>query len=190
MLLSMTAALVLISGCQPAGPLARAGIDFTVPASWRPVKPTASRVPGVPLAAWAGPDGSSLVLYRTLPVPGGSPAMIAEALANRLENLPELRLVVNRTEKIGDTTAARVEVVAPGTGDALAPSGTGPPTAPAGKTLIPTRQVTLGFHRPDATLFLTWDSPESSYERIAAEIKATLETVRFTTSGNPAFYGY
>ena len=113
----------------------------------------------MPLAAWAGPDGSSLVLYRTLPAPGGSPAMIAEALANRLENLPELRLVVNRTEKVGETTAARVEVVAPGTGDALAPSGTGTPMAPAGKTLIPTREVTVGFHRPDATLFLTWDSP-------------------------------
>ncbi len=81
-------------------------------------------------------------------------------------------------------------MVAPGTGDALAPSGTGTPTAPAGKTLIPTRQVTLGFHRPDATLFLTWDSPESSYGRIAADIKATLETVRFTTSGKLAFYRY
>ena len=178
-LLPMAVAIVVFSGCQPAGPLARAGITFSVPASWRPAKPAVSQVPGVPLAAWAGPDGSSLVLYRTLPAPGGSPAMIAEALANRLENLPELRLVVNRTEKIGDTTAARVEVVAPGTGDALAPSGTGPPTAPAGKTLIPTRQVTVGFHRPDATLFLTWNSPESSYERIAAEINATLETVRF-----------
>lgn len=112
------------------------------------------------------------------------------SMANRLENLPELRLVVNRTERIGDTTAARVEVVAPGTGDALAPSGTGPPTAPAGKTLIPTRQVTLGFHRPDATLFLTWDSPESSYGQIAADIKATLETVRFITNGKLAFYRY
>ena len=189
-LLSIIGALVLVSGCQPAGPLARAGIAFTVPASWRPVEPPASRIPGVPLGAWTGPDGASLVLYRTLPAPGGSSAMIAEALANRLENLPELRLVVNRTEQIGDTTAARVEVVAPGTGDALAPSGSGPPTAPAGRTLIPTRQVTLGFHRPDATLFLTWNSPEASHEQIAAEIRATLESVRFTTSGNLAFYGY
>ena len=189
-LLPIAVALVLISGCQPAGPLARAGITFTVPASWRPAKPSANQVPGVPLAAWTGPDGSSLVLYRTLPAPGGTSAMIAEALANRLANLPDLRLVVNRTEKIGDTTAARVEVVAPGTGDALAPSGSGPPTAPAGKTLIPTREVTLGFHRPDATLFLTWNTPESSYERIAPEIKATLETLRFTDNGKPTFYGY
>jgi hypothetical protein len=189
-LLPMAVALVVFSGCQPATPMARAGITLTLPASWQPAAPAASRVPGVPLAAWAGPDGSTLVLYRTLPAPGGSPAMIAEALANRLENLPELQVVVNRTEKIAETTAARVEVVAPGMGDALAPSGSGPPTAPAGKTLIPTREVTVGFQRPDATLFLTWNCPESSYERIAAEIKATLETVRFTTSGNLAFYEY
>jgi hypothetical protein len=189
-LLPMALAFVLISGCQPAGLMERAGIAFTVPASWRSVEPLASRVPGVPLAAWDGPDGSSLVLYRALPAPGGSPAMIAEGLANRLENLPGLRLVVNRTETIGETTAARVEVVAPGTGNSLAPSGTGPPTAPDGKTLIPTREVTLGFHRPDATLFLTWNTPESSYGRIAPEIKATLETVRFINNGKPAFYGY
>ena len=45
--------------------------------------------------------GSSLVLYRTLWVPGGSAAMIAEALGNRLENLPGLRLLVKRTETVG-----------------------------------------------------------------------------------------
>jgi hypothetical protein len=187
---SLTIALVWMSGCQPSAPLARAGFAVTPPASWRPVKPSPSQVPGVPLAAWAGPDGSSLVVYRTLPAPGGSAKMLAEALANRLENLPELRVIVNRTETIGETTGARVEVIAPGTGDSLAPSGTGTPTAPAGKALVPTREVTVGFHRPDATLFLTWDSPESSYARIAPEIKATLESVRFPSSGAPSFSGY
>ena len=177
---------------MPAGDAVGAGgIALTVSASWQPAKPDATRaVPGIPLAAWAGPHGATLMVYRTLPAPGGSPAMIAEALANRLENLPESRLLVNRTEKIGETTLARVEVVAPGTGDALAPSGSGPPMAPAGKTLIPTREVTVGFHRPNATLFLTWNCPESSYERIAAEIRSTLETVRFTTIENPVFDRY
>jgi hypothetical protein len=116
--------------------------------------------------------------------------MIAEALANRLENLPELKVVVHRTEKVGETTAARVEVVAPGTGGALAPSGTGKPVAPAGQALVPTREVIMGFHRPDATLFLSWTAPETSYARIAPEIQATLESVRFTSSGKPSFYGY
>jgi hypothetical protein len=168
----------------------RAGIALAPPASWRPVESSTRQVPGVPLAAWAGPNGASLVVYRTLPAPGGSPAMIAEALANRLENLPELKVVVHRTEKVGETTAARVEVVAPGTGGALAPSGTGKPVAPAGQALVPTREVIMGFHRPDATLFLSWTAPETSYARIAPEIQATLESVRFTSSGKPSFYGY
>jgi hypothetical protein len=183
-------AIVGSSGCQPSAPLERVGIAMTPPASWRRVEPFSRQVPGVPLAAWGGPDGSSLVVYRTLPAPGGSAETIAEELANRLENLPELRLIVNRTETIGETTGARVEVVAPGTGDALAPSGTGTPTAPAGKALVPTREVIVGFHRPDATLFLTWDTPESSYARIAPDIDATLESVRFTASGTRTFYGY
>ena len=36
------------------------------------MSPTTWMVPGVPLRAWSGPDGASLVLYRTLPVPGAS----------------------------------------------------------------------------------------------------------------------
>jgi hypothetical protein len=183
-------ALGLAVGCRPESALTRAGIEVRPPGSWRPVDPATRTVPGVPLAAWSGPDGSSLVLFRTLPAPGGSAAMIAESLANRLQNLPDLRLVVHRIEKVGENTAARVEVVAPGTGDALAPSGTGKPIAPAGKTLVPTRQVTLGFHRSDATLFLMWVTPEASYERIGPDIKATLESIRLTSGGRAASYGY
>jgi hypothetical protein len=187
---TLAIALTLIGGCRPAGPLGWAGITLSPPASWRPVAPTATMAPGVALAAWSGPDGSSLVLYRTLPAPGGSAKMIGEALANRLANLPGLKVVVHRTETVGETTAARVEVVAPGTGDALAPSGSGDPTAPAGKSLVATREVTLGFHRPNATLFLTWDIPESSYAQVADEIKTTLESVRFTAVESPSFSGY
>ena len=190
MVRSLVVALAGLSGCERAEPLARAGITLAPPASWRPVKPDASKAPGVTLAAWTGPDGSSLIVYRTLPAPGGSAKMIEVALANRLASLPSLELVAHRTETIGEMTAARVEVIAPGTGDALAPTGTGTPIAPPGKTLFPTREVTLGFHRPDATLFLTWDVPESSYARVAGDIKATLESVRFTSRGNPSFYGY
>jgi len=116
--------------------------------------------------------------------------MIAEALGNRLENLPGLRLVVKRTETVAGTTAARVEVVAPGFGDAMAPSGTGSPIAPAGKSLFATRQVTLGFVRPSETLYLTWHMLESSHDRIAPQIDATLESLRFTSSGKMATYRY
>jgi hypothetical protein len=186
----LAASLELISGCQPVGSLERAGVVLTPPSSWRSVKPLTWQVPGVAQAAWAGPDGSSLVLYRTLPTPDGTAAMIAEALGNRLENLPGLQLVVKRTEKVDGTTVARVEVVAPGFGDVIAPSGTGTPIALAGKSLIPTRQITFGFVRPGETLYLTWHMPESSHTRIAPQIDTTLESLRFTSSGKMATYGY
>ena len=108
---------------------------------------------------------------------------LVDALANRLENLPGLLVRERRTETVAGTTAARVEVVAPGTGDTLAPSGLGTPVSPEGKSLIPTHQVTLGFVRPQETLYLTWHIPESSYDRIAPEIQTTLESMRFTNRG-------
>jgi len=184
-LLQSLQAIVLIfaAGCQPTGPLERAGLAVNPPASWRRVESPTRQVPGVALAAWTGPDGSSLAIYRALPAPGCTPAMIAEALANRMENLPELRLVVKRTETVAGTTAARVEVVAPGTGNALAPSGIGTPKAPDGKTLIPTRQVTVGFLRPSGTIYLSWNGPEASYSRMAPDIDATLDSIRFKSTG-------
>ena len=178
-----TVALIVIAGCQPAGALERAGLAVNPPASWRAIESPTRQVPGVALAAWTGPDDSSLVIYRELPAPGCTPAMIAEALANRMENLPELRLVLKQTVTVAGTTRARVEVIAPGTGNALAPSAMGTPKAPDGKTLIPTRQVTIGFLRPTDTIYFSWNSPETSYSRIAPEIEATLGTIRFSTTG-------
>jgi hypothetical protein len=183
LLIALAIALLAIAGCEPAGPLGQAGVELAPPAGWHPVEPGRWVVPGVPLAAWSGPDGSSLVLYRTLWVPGGTAEMLAEALGNRLENLPGLRLAAKRTEKVGGRDAARVEAVAPGSGGSLAASGLGTPIEPAGKTLIPTHQVTVGFARPGNTLFLTWHAPESSYERIAPDIEATLASVRWVVGG-------
>ena len=48
----------------------------------------------------------------------------------------------------------------------------------------------MGFLRPEATLFLTWFLPESSYARIAPEIETTLESVRFAAGQTPSFSGY
>jgi hypothetical protein len=138
-------------------------------------------VPGRVIAAWQGPEGSSLSVYRALPVPGGGSAeMIAEGLANRLTNLPELKLLVKRTEPLGGVTAGRVEVVAPGFGDALAPSGAGTPVALEGKELIPTHQVTLGIPRAAGPLYLTWHAPESAFARVAPEIEAALHSLRLS----------
>ena len=126
-----------------------------------------------------GPDGSSLVVYQTLWVPQGSAEMLVEAMGNRLVNLTGLKLMVKRSETVAGVPAARVEVVAPGTGDALAPSGLGETSSPPGTTPIPTRQVTLAFARPKATIYLTWHMPEGSYDRIEPEIQTTLQSLRF-----------
>jgi hypothetical protein len=186
LILSITLA-VAVPGCRPAGALERAGIEIAPPASWRPVKPSTWMVPGVPIAAWAGPDGSSLVLYRTPWVPGGTALMLAEALANRMENLPELRLLAKRTETTGGVPAARVEVVAPGTGAALAASGMGVPFAPPETTLVPTHQLVLGFPRPGETLYLAWHAPESSFRRLAPEIEATIKSLRFDSGAESGY---
>ena len=176
--------LLTVVGCQPES-LERAGIQLTPPAAWQPKNAATWMVPGTPLAAWSGPDGSSLVVYRTLWVPGASAEMLAEALGNRLENLPDLRLLVKHSETLAGLPVARVEVVAPGTGDSLAASGLGRPIEPAGKTLIPTRQVTVAFSRPGDTVYLTWHVPEGSYERIEPEIRSTLQSLRIDSSRKP-----
>jgi hypothetical protein len=121
-------------------------------------------------------------------MPGGSPAAVVEALANRLENLPGLTLKEKRVETLGGTSAARVEIVAPGTGDALAPSGSGTPIAAEGETLVPTRQVTLGFVRSDGTYFIAWHAPEAAYSQIEPDIKTILASLQFTSSGESSSY--
>ena len=137
--MKLAALIAVIPGCKPGTLLERAGIRGCAPASWHSVLPATWMVPGTPLAAWSGPDGSSFAIYRTLWVPAGSPEMLAEALGNRLANLPGLKLLVKRSEAIAGIQAARLEVIAPGTGDALAPSGLGQPIQPPGKTLTPVR---------------------------------------------------
>ena len=77
---------------------------------------------------------SSLVVYRTLWVPAGSAEMLAEALGNRLENLPGCKTArqAHRNRR-RSCRPRRLEVVAPGTGDALAASGLGTPIELPGK---------------------------------------------------------
>jgi hypothetical protein len=178
----------LVFGCQPSGPLGRSGLQLTPPASWRPVKATTWLTPGLPLGAWSGPSGSSLVVYRTLPIPGGSPAAVARALANRLENLPGLTVHVQRVENLGNVSVARVEVVAAGTGDALAPTGSGTPVVPDGRTLVRTRQVTVVFVRPEATYHLAWHVPEAHYSQIEPDIRTVLESVHLMSSGASSYH--
>jgi hypothetical protein len=153
-------------------------VNVQPPASWTPTAPTTWQVPGTALEAWSGPEGAAMIVYRSLPIPGGTAEMLAGSLANRLTNLPEYHIESSEVETIAQQPAAKVVVVAQGTGDALAPTGIGRPLAPEGKTLIPTRQVTVGFARSDGAYFLRWQYPESKREQIEPDINAMLSTLR------------
>ena len=100
-----------VGGCQGTTPLESAGVSLKVPDSWQPADPFRWNVPGTPLAAWSGPEGSSLVVYQTLPDPGATAGSLAEGLANRLANLPELTVSVRRVETLAGQPASRVEVI-------------------------------------------------------------------------------
>ncbi|WP_165234227.1 hypothetical protein [Aquisphaera insulae] len=179
-----------LSGCGEVEPLRAAGFAIRPPEAWKAEEPTRWLAPGTALAAWSGPDGSSLVVYRTLPDPTASAGTIAEALANRLANLPGLTMAANRTETIAGQPAARVEAVAPGSGASFAPSGIGRPTAREGETLIPTRRVVVGFPRSDGPVFLAWHAPEGASPRLMAEIDATLKGLVIAPESRRSSQGY
>jgi hypothetical protein len=173
--------LLLNAGCQLDESLEAYGVSLAPPSGWVAEPKTTWPVPGDPLAAWSW-GKASLVIYRGLPIPGGKAESIAEALANRLTNLPEMRVERKSTETLAGQRFARVEVVAPGTGSALAPTGIGKPVAPNGQTLIPTRRVTVGIVRGSDTLYLTWHAPESERERLEEQVDQTLHGLKIVSS--------
>lgn len=181
-------ASVMVCGCQPVGSRSRGEVVITPPAAWRRVAASTWLAPGKPLAAWAGPEGASLVLYQSLPAPGATAKSVASALANRLDNLKGFQVIKSQVLDLAVGQAARVDLVAPGTGDALAPSGSGTPYTPPGKTLVPTRQVTVAFVRPDGVYFLAWHAPDAVFSRIEPDLQATLTTVQLAADGQPGRY--
>jgi hypothetical protein len=181
---------LVASGCGEVEPLKGAGFEVRPPDGWKSVERSRWLAPGTALAAWAGPEGSSLVVYQTLPAPSESAEMLAEGLANRLMNLPELALAVRRTETVAGQLAARVEAVAPGSGSAFAPSGIGKPVAKEGEALIPTRRVVVGFPRSDGPVFLAWHAPEGAGTRLLQDVEATLKRLTIAPDRRGSAQGY
>lgn len=184
----LAGALLLVAGCQPPLGLPGAGVKLTLPDGWSSVSPDTWSVPGVPLAAFSGPSGSSLVVYRSLPVPGASADALAEELANRLANNPGVASLEHRTLTVAGREAGRVEVVAPGTGDRLATVSLGVPSVPEGSALVPTRRVVIIVPRAGDTLAFGWHMPEAAAEARLLEIEAALasleiEDAQLSTSG-------
>ena len=171
------AALVALSGCGDADPLARAGVSLRAPDGWTRAAVDRWAVPGTPLAAWSGPDRSSFVVYRTLPTPGTEAASLLTGLTNRFENLPGLTVRARGVEKVAGLDAARVELVAPGTGDAIAPTGQGVPLVDGQPSLTPTFRVLLTIPRPADTLCLVWNAPEEAADAVRSRVRETLKSI-------------
>lgn len=162
------------AGCSPdASPSARSGVGLSPPTGWNRVEPDAWPVPGTPLAAWRGPAGASLVAYRTLLVPGASAQGQADELAHRMTNLPGVRVLDRRVASVGGFAAARVELVGPGDGSTLAPSGTGVPMR-AGTPLVPTRRLVMIVPRGGDTIQFVWHARDDAFKTIGPAIEATL----------------
>ena len=189
-LLAVAAAtLALAPGCGTAAPGAAAP-DLKLSGSWKPVDRATYLAPGTRLAAWSGPSGSSLTVYRKLPIPRGTAEQVVASMTNRLTHLPGFEVAAGRVETVAGVPAARVEVVAPGTGSEIAPSGLNKAVAPEGTALVPTREITVGFPRSDGTLFLVWRMPESAREALAPEVEATLAALALPPDRAPATSSY
>ena len=165
-----------VAGCSATDPLERQGVAFQVPVGWVQVPRATWPVTGVPLGAWSGPSGASLVVFRSLPDPDATAEGLAAGLVNRLENFPGLRVLSSGTETIAGVPAARVEVSAPGFGDALAPTGLGAPIALAGKALRPTRRVVIVVPRRDDLITLLWHAPEENAGALAGFVRDVLKS--------------
>lgn len=159
------------AGCSGGTPMERAGIErLDVPAGWTPTSTESYRVPGVPLASWNGPDGGSFVVYRELSAPGDDPASLSRRVANRYLNFPGLK-VISAGEVTFTRPASRVEAVAPGTGAAFLPTGTGEPVASDGRPPIPTRRVLISVPMGEETVSFLWHAPESKAGELAGQIE-------------------
>jgi hypothetical protein len=172
--------LVTISGCG-SDPTAYdpSRLSFDPGAGWTKAEPSSVLAPGRVISAWTGPEGSSLALVRTLPVPRGEAINLKMDFASRLDNNPELVFQKQETTTVGGQSAAWVEVVAPGNGSSLAPTGLGKPSVAPGETLVPTRRVSVGFNRPDAVYWLVAHYPEKARSTIGPAIEGVLRKIAF-----------
>ncbi len=172
-------AIAFLGGCESGTRLERAGVEqLQTPEGWMANRPDYWHVPGVPLASWKGPDGSSFVVYRELSVTGTDAASIAKRVANRYENFPGLTVISAVPTMFAGQPAARIEAVAPGTGAAFLPTGTGVPLASDGLAPVPTRRILISIPRESDTLSLLWHTPEEK----AASLNSQIDRFHFVLS--------
>lgn len=164
-------------GCGSNDPLASAGVVVRPPVKWVPLVGVETNLPQLPrrtIAAWFGPGRSILQVHVDITAPGTNPESLAKDLSTRLANMPQLEILSCKVETIAGQSTVRFEAVAPGTGDAWAPSGTGEPKTKGGSPLSPTHRTSVGFARDADTIWLTWHYPESAAANVKPEIEKTL----------------
>ena len=186
-LLGLSLALsILVTGCGSAKTSGIAGLHLDPGAGWATVPVSRVVAPGEVLAAWSGPEQSSLAVYRGLPIPAPNPEALASETVTRLGNLPGMSDVVGSTPTIAGIKAARVDAVGMGDGGALAPSGMGKPLALEGKPLIPTRKVMITFPRGGDTLTVVWHFPNAARSAIEPSITAALASATLEQAASQA----
>jgi hypothetical protein len=185
--LLLMAAATGSSGCGLTSPDGRTGLRVVAGDGWTSVPVSDVMVPGSVISAWSGPEGASLVAFTSLPIPSPDAGALGREMAIRWLNLPGVTVEGSSEVTYSGLKAARVEAVGPGTGSAFAPSGIGTPVAPKGKTLIPTRRITVVFPRGGDTLTLEWHFPDSSRAAITPMIESTLRSVRVTDTAGPTY---
>jgi len=177
------ALLLFLAGCGEDA-RARHGYRVSVPAAWEPWRqPPAPVVPGEVLEAYGVPAAGtrgSLVVFRSGYVPETTAGQLLAATHYLLLNLPSLEIKAEREITVGGKPAVLVEVVADGTGGALAPTGLGKPVAPPRESLIRTRRVWVRVPRgpEDGMLEVFFHVPESEYERFAGAWSEVLASLR------------
>ncbi len=175
----VVAFLSIASGCGSNANLAGIGFSGLHPStSWTAADPRSFVLPGRAIAAWRSAEGGSLVVLQGLAAPRTDAAGLASELTTRLENLPELRIIKSHQRLVGGVPSAVVEIVAPGTGDSLAPSGLGRPIAANDQVLVPTRRISVGIPGRDRTVWLIWHAPESAAATLSSEVESVLDGLR------------
>ncbi len=173
-----------ICGCGAPEP----SVTLQPPAGWHTIPLHAVPVPGQALRAWAGPSDATLVLYRTLPAPGATAVSVVSALANRLENLPGIKLLKQEPADFGSLRGMRLDVDGLGYGGRMAASSTGTFDIDQTGQLAPTREVTVAAVLQSGVYYLTWHTKTEHAAQLEPDIKATLERVRIGADPDPATY--
>ena len=154
-------ATAFLAGCGASTPMGRAGVEVRPPSGWTTRPVAGIVVPGTVIAAWAGPEGATLSVATSLPIPNPSASALATEFANRMANTPGVRVDSTRIEAVDRKESARVDLVER---DA-------------------DRRVIVAISLRNHTVLLTWTFPNNARATIDPAIAATLGASKIVEQG-------